>query len=188
MKKVVVGDCARILNDDYTYIVSRLRINGWLNTDCTYDKGKEKERLGGVSGHMTHFEFIPTLHLPISEPWFSRILSGEKTEEYREIEGREGTFRNCSLIWGVSAKCAMDVYDSANHVGEMSFAQWMNEQNKKDFQVLHLTNGYGHHRPQLWVHIKEITIGRGNPEWGAPEHDVFIIKLGEVFHTKNIKK
>ena len=24
----------------------------------------------------------------------------------------------------------------------------------------------------------EITIGKGNPEWGAPKEDVFIIKLG----------
>lgn len=179
-RKIVVGDCFEF--EGNTYVLDlvdgeppwgyRTFPNGWQRVLFWY------------AGRNT---LVPTLHLPISEPWFSRILSGEKTEEYREIEGREGTFRNCSLIWGVSAKCAMDVYDSANHVREMSFAQWMNEQNKKDFKVLHLTNGYGHHRPQLWAHIEEVTIGKGNPEWGAPVHEVFIIKLGEVFHTKNLK-
>lgn len=27
--------------------------------------------------------------------------------------------------------------------------------------------------------IESITIGKGNPEWGAPTEDVFIIKLGK---------
>lgn len=140
-------------------------------------------------------DVIPTLHLPIgNDPkkyggaWFDLILKGIKKHEYREIEGTNHTFRNCPLIWGVSAECAMDVFDSARHGGEISFAGWMNEQNKKPYKVLHLTNGYGHDKPQLWVHIESITIGRGNPEWGAPtDRDVFIIRLGEVFHTKNLK-
>ena len=58
----------------------------------------------------------------------------------------------------------------------------------QDLKILHLTNGYGHDKPQLWAHIESISIGRGNPEWGAPvDRDVFIIKIGEVFHTKNLK-
>lgn len=137
---------------------------------------------------------IPTLHLPIgNDPkkyggaWFDRIKSGEKKEEYREIEGANHTFRNCPLIWGVSAECAMDIFDSDRLVGDISFIEWMNAQNKKPLRVLHLTNGYGHSKPQLWAHIEEITIGRGNPAWGAPDRDVFIIKLGPVFHTKNLK-
>ena len=28
------------------------------------------------------------------------------------------------------------------------------------------------------VVLKRYTIGKGNPEWGAPTEDVFIIKLG----------
>ena len=37
---------------------------------------------------------------------------------------------------------------------------------------------YRHYR---YLHFKceGITIGRGNPAWGAPEEEVFIIKLGE---------
>ena len=27
--------------------------------------------------------------------------------------------------------------------------------------------------------LKEITIGTGNPDWGAPPYEVFIIKLGK---------
>lgn len=29
------------------------------------------------------------------------------------------------------------------------------------------------------LEIESITIGKGNPEWGAPTEDVFIIKLEE---------
>jgi hypothetical protein len=27
--------------------------------------------------------------------------------------------------------------------------------------------------------LEKITIGKGKPEWGAPDEDVFIIKLGK---------
>lgn len=110
---------------------------------------------------------IPTLHLPISEPWFSMIAKGEKLEEYREVK----PFYESRLVWFWDKSKPKSSKYSHTH----------------GFEVLHLTNGYGHHRPQLWVHIEEIAIGKGKPDWGAPAEDVFIIKLGKVFHTKNLK-
>ncbi len=118
---------------------------------------------------------VPTLHLPIGNnakkyggAWFDMILSGVKKEEYREFKAFNG-------------KRLCETWDS-----------WIFAENQglkfKPLKVIHLTNGYGHDKPQLWAHIESITIGRGKPEWGAPtDRDVFIIKFGEVFHTKNLK-
>ncbi len=118
---------------------------------------------------------ISTLHLPIGNDakkyggaWFDMILSGVKKEEYREFKAFNG-------------KRLCETWDS-----------WIFAENQglkfKPLKVIHLTNGYGHDKPQLWAHIESITIGRGKPEWGAPtDRDVFIIKFGEVFHTKNLK-
>jgi len=75
-------------------------------------------------------------------------------------------------------------FDVGYHFTETSAALTADYSKAPDFFDSH---GYGHSKPQLWAHIEEITIGRGNPEWGAPDRDVFIIKLGAVFHTKNLK-
>ena len=34
-------------------------------------------------------------------------------------------------------------------------------------------------KAQWYEMIESITIGKGNPEWGAPDKEVFIIKLGK---------
>jgi hypothetical protein len=36
---------------------------------------------------------------------------------------------------------------------------------------------YGYTKKTMTFKIKEIMRGRGKPEWGAPNHDVFIIKF-----------
>jgi hypothetical protein len=124
------------------------------------------------SAYLSKLQPLPTLHLLIgNDPkkyggaWFDMIRTGEKKEEYRELSAFNGV--RLAENWNNS-----------------SYSRVF-----KPFKVLHLTNGYGHDKPQLWAHIESISIGRGNPEWGAPtDRDVFIIRLGDVFHTKNLKK
>ena len=136
---------------------------------------------------------IPTLHLPIGNSpkyggaWFDMILGGVKKEEYREIAGVNKTYKNVGLLTDCRASLAQ--YESENF-GEVYFEKLLKsgQFNFRPWKVLHLTNGYGPKNQQLWAHIDGITIGRGNPEWGAPkDRDVFIIRLGAVFHTKNLK-
>lgn len=136
---------------------------------------------------------LPTLHLPIGNSqkyggaWFDMILSGVKKEEYREISGANKTYRNVSVL--TDCKAHLAEYEAKNF-GDLYFEKLMKsgQFKLKPYKVLHLTNGYGHDKPQLWAHIDSITIGRGNPEWGSPtDRDVFIISLGDVFHTKNLK-
>lgn len=43
----------------------------------------------------------------------------------------------------------------------------------------HAKFSYGYTKRTMTFEIESITIGKGNPEWGAPTEDVFIIKLGK---------
>ena len=39
---------------------------------------------------------------------------------------------------------------------------------------------YGYTHRTMTFEIESITIGKGNPGWGAPDKKVFIIKLGKM--------
>jgi len=170
-KKIKIGDCFE-RNGEICIVTNETPNDGFYDADWATETYKTGSFRAGC------YQPIPTLHLPIGNSpkyggaWFDLIRTGEKKEEYREVT----TFyreRLCS-----------DSRIGAQENGDLFVIvdQW------KGLKVLHLTNGYGHSKPQLWAHIEEITIGRGNPEWGAPvDRDVFIIKLGAVFHTKNLK-
>ena len=133
-----------------------------------------------------YMEPLPTLHLPIKGKWFDLIKSGEKKEEYRDISTfyRERLCPDSGHCMNDFGSPPIPVSVGSPDDNDIVFAvfSW------RPFKVLHLTHGYGHDKPQLWAHIEEITIGKGNPEWGAPAEDVFILKLGEVFHTKNLRQ
>ena len=99
------------------------------------------------------------LHLPLKKQWYEMIESGVKTEEYREIKP----------------------YWTRRFIGMnqplFSFRNGYQQVNVKGYT--HVEFSYGYTNRTMTFEIKEITIGKGNPEWGAPKEDVFIIKLGE---------
>ena len=99
-----------------------------------------------------------TLHLPLKKQWYEMIEIGLKTEEYREIKPYWcKRFTEYELLWP-------------------SFRYGHNKPNVKGYT--HVRFSYGYTRRTMTFEIKEITIGKGNPEWGAPKEYVFIIKLG----------
>ena len=83
------------------------------------------------------------------------IESGEKKEEYREINDYwKSRLMQYSLRYGVRDYVFKPL-------DEVCFS-------------------YGYTKKTMTFKIDTITIGRGKPEWGAPiDRDVFIIKLGE---------
>ena len=91
------------------------------------------------------------LHLPLKAKWYEMIESGVKTEEYREIK----------TYWAKRLTCC-------NRKGYIMFTNYT-----------HVKFSYGYTKRTMTFKIKSITIGEGNPEWGAPNEDVFIIKLGK---------
>lgn len=164
MKKIKIGDCFK---GDYQPIL--VVDNDHPYADGCFLVSDLAERSAYLdTDELAKREPLPTLHLPIKGKWFDLILSGQKKEEYREVK----PFCCSRLGW----------------VWNDQHGQWAVFTPKRDFKVLHLSHGYGHDKPQLWAHIEEISIGKGKPEWGAPDEDVFIIRLGKVFHTKNLKK
>lgn len=78
-----------------------------------------------------------TLNLTIAEPWFSKIASGEKLEEYREIKD----YYRSRFFDGWDKVKAGGIY-------------WYNEQFEqhpqfKNFDFLILRNGYQSNSPKL---------------------------------------
>lgn len=112
---------------------------------------------------------VKILQLTLKKQWFDRILSGEKTEEYREIKP----------YWEIRLTVPIESEDGEFEPHFVYF---------KHYDAIEFTNGYGNHMPKMLVECKGITIGRGKPEWGAPDTDVFILKLGKILETKNIKQ
>ena len=106
---------------------------------------------------------MKTLHLPLKKWWYNIIESGVKTEEYREIKPywkqRLLKYGNC---WGNNS-LVVETYNK----GFLLFEK---------YDMVRFS--YGYTKRTITFEIKEIVIGKGNPEWGAPKEDVFIIKLG----------
>lgn len=83
---------------------------------------------------------------------------GIKTEEYREI-----TSYWCKRILGEDEPVVVVHYD--------------HKEGCNVFGYTHVLFRYGYTKRCFIHRIDSITIGRGNPEWGAPtDRDVFIIK------------
>lgn len=97
------------------------------------------------------------LHLPLKKEWYEMIESGEKREEYRER----------SEYW---KKRLIGTYKT--HPKSPVSCDFL-----KRFDAVSFSYGYTKRR-MLWE-CKGITVGRGRPEWGAPDYEVFILKLGK---------
>lgn len=103
---------------------------------------------------------MKTLHLNLKKKWFDMILSGEKTEEYRDI----------TIYW---FSRLFDYVACIPH--------------SKRFDTITFSNGYSKNRPQFVIEFKGIEIREGNPEWGVvPWEKYFVLKLGSVIKTKNL--
>ena len=108
------------------------------------------------------------LPLTLNKKWFDMILSGIKTQEYREY--KEYWCKRFDLHFGKPVKIRDE------YMGGLEF---------KHFDYISFTNGYNPNSPNMLVELKNIEIGKGNPEWGGSDKDVFILNLGEIIETKN---
>ena len=107
------------------------------------------------------------------------IESGVKTEEYREIKP----------YW--SKRLTHFTYEEYETLEELtSQLQFAEEDEWTPYEVLRYYGAqlrrfdavkfsYGYTKRTMTFECKGITIGKGKAEWGAPDNDVFIIKLGK---------
>jgi len=108
---------------------------------------------------------MKTLKLTLKKKWFDMILSGEKKEEYREIK-RYWIQRLCDEF-------SFEIFDPECF---------------QHFDLIEFSNGYGSKVPRFTIECKGIEIAKGNTKWGAePNVEYFVIKLGNIFETKNLK-
>lgn len=105
------------------------------------------------------------MDLPIAEPWFSMIRSGEKKEEYREIKP----------YWETRFRKAFHFVKNTNIPSEIFpfNAQWVR-----------FRNGYGNTRPSILA-LVNLKRGTGRPEWGAEEgKEYYVLNIKEVIDEK----
>lgn len=113
------------------------------------------------------------LDLPLKSAWYLMIESGIKKEEYRE-NNRYWNRRlyKCQIPhpghWG----------DCQDLHGNFICPCWKCEHSKLN-QYTHIRFRYGYTKRTMLFKLDNISIGKGNPNWGAPDHEVFILKLGQ---------
>lgn len=101
------------------------------------------------------------MELPIAEPWFSMILSGEKKEEYREIKP----------YWYARLK---KVFSFVKNTTVPVESDW-------DKHWIRFRNGYGKGRPSV---MAQVTLRRdtGKTEWGAEEgKEYYVLKIHNAY-------
>ena len=103
------------------------------------------------------------------------IESGVKTEEYREIKPywihRLLEYADGSGI----SRLATNIFVGYPEILGLRLGQGVTVFKK----YTHVKFSYGYTKRTMTFEIESITIGKGNPEWGAPTEAVFIIKLGK---------
>lgn len=127
------------------------------------------------------------LDLVLKHKWYDMEESGEKPEEYRD------TLFWCARLLNVDRE-GYGYFTKACHGDFEDLKRLANDSCKEFTQLLKqaIADGYFEYRHYDAVRlrrgytsttmlrgIKSMHIGFGNPSWGAPEEEVFIIKLGE---------
>ncbi len=129
-----------------------------------------------------------TLHLNVKKKWFDMILSGEKTEEYRDIKEswirRLFDFSDADFIVDLIddlADTAPDCY-SAESVFMFFDFQF------KEFDTVTFSNGMKTKDkvPRFEIELKSIDVDFGIEKWGAVSGEkYFVIKVGEIINRQN---
>ncbi len=127
---------------------------------------------------------IVILDLPLMFEWYDMIDIGEKPEEYRAIKPywfkRLVDYAPESYVDNNPIPTYFDNIDPFDSpakaiLWDMDLASVLRF---KKFTHVRFRRGYT--KTTMLFEIKEISIGYGNPQWGAPkDKEVFIIKLGK---------
>lgn len=109
---------------------------------------------------MNEYSNNPVLHLPLKKEWYNMIDSGEKKEEYRAITPYWRKRIKCCAGMPTPGSCLNCPFGGCTVFKAVCFH-------------------YGYTLTTMTFCVESIKIGKGRPEWGAPDEDVFIIRLGK---------
>lgn len=103
------------------------------------------------------------LTLPIMGKWFDMILSGEKSEEYREIKP----------------------YYMARFKKIFDMHPYSHIPTGNDIRAIRFRNGYGSSRPEFVAECS-LDIKTGRQEWGAePGKEYYTLKIHQITERRN---
>lgn len=106
---------------------------------------------------------MKVLDLVVRHKWYDMEDSGEKPEEYRVLSNH--WVKRFLKIDGGREK-------ALEYLSSLPISQIWQE-------YTHVRFHRGYTSTTMLFEIKSMHIGFGNPEWGAPDEEVFIIKFGE---------
>lgn len=138
--------------------------------------------------HKKLSEDMIILDMPLKKRWYNMIECGEKPEEYRE---RTAYWIVRLLEWRsiqgslevVDNRITMDIIRKRITMaearmivdGSIDFAG--RTLAPKHYDAVRFS--YGYTKRRMTFEYKGLKIGKGRPEWGAPDYETFIIKLGK---------
>jgi hypothetical protein len=125
-------------------------------------------------------KYSDTLHLILKDKWFQLFKEGVKTEEYREI-----TPYWCNRLLGPVPmgldfwKNELDVYSSAIMCNSFALNQFLIKGFglRRYFRIVTFHRGYTNEK--ITFLLKNIKIGYGNKNLGAPNELCFILEVGD---------
>lgn len=125
-------------------------------------------------------------HLNLKRRWFDMILSGEKKEEYREVK----PYWIKRLIYPdfhqeiMDVESLKDVLYGCSERGDAEETIF-----RQDINTIIFKNGYSKNAREMQVKCESICLGKTFPKWSGQVYaDAFVISLGKILSTKNIKK
>lgn len=123
---------------------------------------------------------MKTLYLPLKKEWYEMIERGEKLEEYRAIKSYWITrlLRWYYLTDTLSPAEEQITREEADEIIDQGFEAFRGLLVPKHFDAVCFP--YCYTKRRMTFECKGIIIGRGRPEWGAPDYNTFIIKLGKI--------
>lgn len=124
---------------------------------------------------------MKTLDLVLKHKYYDMINYGVKPEEYRDVKRyyisrllMAAQLCKGEVVWKNLTPFLSRYYD--NNKSELK--QYLGfSLIFKNFSSVTFHRGYTN--TTMTFKIEDLKIGKGNPEWGAPAEEVFIIKLGE---------
>lgn len=125
------------------------------------------------------------LDLPLKKEWYEMIESGVKTEEYREIKPYwcNRLLYSCTLgIKEYWTPMLDKIKNYVNENGEKISSINLHNLLIKDYGTrcfTHIRFRFGYTNRTMLFKLESISVGKGNKDWGAPDDDVFILKLGD---------
>ena len=145
--------------------------NTCFNCGCKFHPTRSDQLYCGKKCRLDSYKTSRTLILPIKKKWFDMILSGAKTEEYRERKPYwEKRFKN------YFSYCYSPLDNDGKEWG------WQFGQNRKD---VIFKNGYGRNVPEFSAEVS-ICEKEGNPEWGAQSGETYyVLQIHRVHNRKN---